>query len=212
MMKKFFVAAMAAVLAFSLNVSAQHYNNARFGITGGLTSASGKIKDVDTKSISQYHAGIALEIPMGAGFAIQPEVIYQVKGMSLDKWGDATGKDITGSFETKVGYIEVPVQIQWGPDLVAFRPYGFVEPFVGYKISDISEGEAKDLGTYLQTVEYGMSLGAGLDISHFQLSAKYFWNFGNIYKGDISETGNTIKNLKDGNNFNGFAVSLAIFF
>ena len=33
-----------------------------------------------------------------------------------------------------------------------------------------------------------------------------------IYKGDISETGNTIKNLKDGNNFNGFAVSVAIFF
>ena len=57
-----------------------------------------------------------------------------------------------------------------------------------------------------------MSLGAGLDISHFQLSAKYFCNFGNIYKGDISETVNTIKNLKDGNNFNGFAVSVAIFF
>ncbi|MBQ6286659.1 MAG: PorT family protein [Bacteroidales bacterium] len=211
-MKKMFIAAIAVALAFSANVSAQEYNNVRFGITGGLTSASGKIKDVDSKSISQYHAGVALEIPMGAGFAIQPEVLYQVKGMSLDKWADASGKDITGSFETNVGYVEVPVQIQWGPDLVAFRPYGFVEPYVGYKIHDKSEGFAKDLGSHLQTLEYGMSLGAGIDISHFQISAKYFWNFGNIYKGDISETGNTIKNLKDGNNFNGFAVSLAIFF
>ena len=211
-MKKLVLAAVAAALAFSLNVSAQHYNNLRFGITGGLTSANGKVKDVDTKSVSQYHAGVALEIPMGAGFAIQPEVLYQVKGMSLDKWADATGKEISNAFETKVGYIEIPVQIQWGPDLMAFRPYGFVEPFVGYHISDISEGEAKDLSTYLQTVEYGLGAGAGIDVGHFQISAKYFWNFGDIYKGDINQTGTTIKNLKDGNNFNGFTVSFAVFF
>ena len=211
-MKRLFILAAVAALAFGVSASAQHFDNTRLGITAGVTSSSSKVKDVDSKSISLYHAGLALEIPLGGGFAIQPEAIYQVKGMNLSNWGGSTTADIGKSFETRVGYVEIPVQIQWGPDLVAFRPYGFVEPFVGYKISDISEGEAKDLGTYLQTVEYGMSLGAGLDISHFQLSAKYFWNFGNIYKGDISETGNTIKNLKDGNNFNGFAVSVAIFF
>ena len=26
--------------------------------------------------------------------------------------------------------------IQWGPDLMAFRPYVFAEPFVGYQIED----------------------------------------------------------------------------
>lgn len=212
-MKKLIIAAVAAALAFSVNVSAQHYNNARFGVVGGLTSSNGKVKDLDTKSISQYHAGITIEIPMGAGFAIQPELLYQVKGMSLDKWNDATGKEISEAFETKVGYVELPVQIQWGPDLVAFRPYAFVEPFVGYKISDKAKGnEAKTVNGELEKVEYGLGAGAGIDISHFQISAKYFWNFGNIYRGDISQTGTTIKNLKDGNNFNGFAISLAIFF
>ena len=88
MMKKFFVAAMAAVLAFSLNVSAQHYNNARFGITGGLTSASGKIKDVDTKSISQYHAGIALEIPTWfAGDGETRELVPWGEDLLLPKTG-----------------------------------------------------------------------------------------------------------------------------
>ena len=33
-----------------------------------------------------------------------------------------------------------------------------------------------------------------------------------VYKSDMKETGNTIAGLKDGNTFNGFAVSVAIFF
>lgn len=210
-MKKTAIVALAALL-FSFSVSAQHYINPRFGIVGGVTSTSTQIKDVTTKSISQYHAGIAGEIPLGGGFAIQPEILYQVKGMSLDKWGDATGKEISKSLDAKVGYVEVPVQIQWGPDLVAFRPYAFLEPFVGYQLTEKSEGEIKDISTEYSKVEYGLSVGAGIDISHFQVSAKYYWNFGNVYKSDISQTGTTITGLKDGNTFNGFAISVALFF
>ena len=211
-MKKLVIAIAALAIAFSVNVSAQHYDNTRFGITGGVTSSSTNIKNVDTKSISLYHVGLAFEMPLGAGFAIQPELLYQVKGMSLSNWGGSTTGDIGKSFETRVGYVEVPVQIQWGPDLLAFRPYGFVEPFVGYQISNAGKGEGSTLGGELQKVEYGMSLGAGIDIWKIQISAKYFWNFGSVYKSDIAKTGSTIGGIVDGNNFNGVAVSAAIFF
>ena len=207
-MKRILIAAFAAALAFSVNVQAQHYNNARVGVIGGETSTSTTIKEVDTKSIAQYHAGLVAEIPLGAGFAVQPALLYQVKGMSLDKWGDNTGSDISKSLETKLGYVEIPVQLQWGPDLVAFRPYAFVEPFIGYQITEKNKDEIKSVDTELVKVEYGMSLGAGIDISHFQISAKYFWNFGNVYKGDINKTGTAIKDF----NFNGFAISVALFF
>lgn len=211
-MKRLFVAVAVAALAFSVNSSAQHFDNTRFGVTAGVTSSSTKIKEVDTKSISMYHAGLAFEIPLGAGFALQPELLYQVKGMALNNWGSATTGDIGKSFETKVGFVEVPIQLQWGPDLVAFRPYGFVEPFIGYQISANGKGEAKSFNDQLQKTEYGMSLGAGLDIWKIQVSAKYFWNFGSVYKSDISKTGSTIGGILDGNNFNGFAISAAIFF
>lgn len=211
-MKRLGIALAVAALAFGVNMSAQHFDNTRFGITAGVTSSSSKIKNVDTKSISLFHAGVALEAPLGGGFAIQPEILYQVKGLSLDKWGDSTGNQIAEGFQTKVGFVEVPVQIQWGPDLVAFRPYGFVEPFIGYQISSNGKGEAKSLSKELQKMEYGLSLGAGLDISHIQLSAKYFWNFGSVYKSDVAKTGSTIGGILDGNNFNGFAISAAFFF
>ena len=95
---------------------------------------------------------------------------------------------------------------------MAFRPYGFVEPFIGYQISSNGKGEAKSLSKELQKMEYGLSLGAGLDISHIQLSAKYFWNFGSVYKSDVAKTGSTIGGILDGNNFNGIAISAAFFF
>ena len=209
-MKK--IAVIVAALAIAVSAGAQGFDDTRLGITGGVTSSSSKIKEVSTKNIAMYHAGLALEIPLGGGLAVQPEVLYQVKGLSLDKWGDSTGGEIGKSFQTKVGFIEVPVQIQWGPDLVAFRPYGFIEPFVGYQITSNGKGEAATLNEHLQKMEYGLSLGAGLEILNLQVSAKYFWNFGPVYQSDIAKTGSIIGGLMDGNNFNGFAVSVAFFF
>ena len=212
-MKKIIFAALAAALAFGINAQAQSFDYTRFGITAGVTSSNSQIKNVTSKSISLYHAGVALEIPLGAGFALQPEVLYQVKGMSLNNVGDSSAKDIGNSLQAKVGYVEVPFQIQWGPDLVAFRPYGFVEPFLGYQITSGGDKAAKTLNDNLQKIEYGMSLGAGIDVWHLQFAAKYFWNFGNVYKSDIENTGSTIGGLfKDGNNFNGIAFSVALFF
>lgn len=211
-MKKFLFASACIALAFSFGASAQHYDNSRFGVVAGLTSTSTSIKNVDTKSVSLYHAGLALELPVGAGFAIQPELLYQVKGMSIDQWSGSTGKDVTSSFQTRVGYIEVPVQIQWGPDLMLFRPYGFVEPFLGYQISSAGNRSGSTISNELQKVEYGLSVGAGIELWHLQLSAKYFWNFGNVYNTDIKSTGSTIASITDSNTFNGVAVSLALFF
>ena len=211
-MKKIAIAAAIMAFAFSVNSNAQHFDYTRFGLTGGVTSSSTKIKDVTSKSISMYHAGLALEIPLGNGFAVQPELIYQIKGLSLDRLGDSSFQEVGDSFEAKVGFVELPVQIQWGPDLLVFRPYGFVEPFIGYRISSSGKGEASSINSELQKLEYGLSLGAGIDIWKIQLAAKYFWNFGSVYKSDVKKTGSTIGGIVDGNNFNGFAISVALFF
>ena len=212
MRKSLIVAAFAAAVVFCTNASAQRYTSSHFGLMGGVTSSATKIKDVDSKSVSLYHIGLTAQFPVGGGFAIQPAILYQVKGASADDMGDLSLKDAGKSFETKVGYLEVPVQIQWGPDLMFFRPYAFAEPFVGYRISSSNKDNAKELKDELKKVEYGLGLGVGIDVWKLQLSAKYFWNFGKIY-----ETGDTgVKTIKDavnnGNNFNGIMASVAFFF
>ncbi len=203
------VAAAAAAILLCTEASAQSYSATRFGVLGGFTSSSTTIKNVTTKSVSLYHAGVTAEFPLLGGFHIQPSIIYQVKGASADNIGSVALSDF---FETKVGFIEIPVQLQWGPDLMAFRPYAFAEPFVGFRISDKNKGAAETVSDKLKKAEYGLGLGVGLEISRFQLSAKYYWNFGEIYN-----TGDTAKQtitdaVNNGNNFNGIAVSLAVFF
>lgn len=212
MRKSLIVAALAAALAFCTNASAQRYTSSHFGLMGGFTSSATKIKDVDSKSVSLYHIGLTAQLPVGGGFAIQPSVLYQVKGASAGDMGDLSIKDAGKSFETKVGYLEVPVQIQWGPDLMFFRPYAFAEPFVGYRISSSNKENAKVLKDELKKVEYGLGLGVGIDVWKLQLSAKYFWNFGKIYEtGDTASE--TIKDaVNNGNNFNGIMASVAFFF
>ncbi len=212
-MKKFLiVAAVTAAFVFCTDASAQRFTSSHVGLMGGFTSSATKIKDVDSKSVSLYHIGLTAQFPVGGGFAIQPSVLYQVKGAAADDLGKLTAGDAAKSFETKVGYLEVPVQLQWGPDLLAFRPYVFAEPFVGYRISSGNKDKAKELKDELKKVEYGLGLGAGIDVWRLQLSVKYFWNFGNIYEtGDTAES--TIRDaVNNGNNFNGIMASVAFFF
>lgn len=212
MKKSLIVAALVAALAFCTDASAQRYLSSRVGLMGGFTSSEAKIKNVDSKSVSLYHIGLTAELPLGGGFAIQPSVLYQVKGASADNVGDLSVSELGKSFETKVGYLEVPVQIQWGPDLMLFRPYAFAEPFVGYRISSSNKETAKAFKDELKKVEYGLGLGAGIDVWRLQFSVKYFWNFGKIYEtGDTAES--TIRDaVNNGNNFNGIMASVAFFF
>ena len=113
-MKKFvFAVAVVAAMVFCTDASAQRYNSARVGLMGGFTSSSTSIKNMDSKSVSLYHVGLTAEIPLLGGFAIQPALLYQVKGMSADKFNSSSISESLGSFETKVGYLEVPVQVQW---------------------------------------------------------------------------------------------------
>lgn len=220
MKKIVFAAAIVAATVFCTDASAQRYNSARVGLMGGFTSSSTSIKNADSKSVSLYHIGVTAEIPLLGGFAIQPALLYQVKGMSADKFNSSSISESLGSFETKVGYLEVPVQVQWGLDLLAFRPYVFAEPFVGFRVGQNTKGEvAGTLKDDLKKVEYGLGLGAGVDVWRLQLSVKYFWNFGKIYDKDgnvgpiVDNAKNVIKDaVNNGNNFNGVMVSAAFFF
>ena len=128
------------------------------------------------------------------------------------------GKEGSGdAFELKTGFIELPVGFQWGPDLVAFRPYLFAEPFIGYAITDADkyDGTVKEAAqTWADNarnkLEYGFGLGAGIEIAkHVQISGQYFSNLGKVFKGENADA--SVKSLEDVK-FQGIKVSLAILF
>ena len=126
---------LVAVAAASLFMAARAH--AQFGIVGGITSSKTELTTAeDVKSMSLYHAGVTYKVDLGAGFAIQPSVLYQVKGASLGELNSSSSED----FKVKTGYVEVPVGLQWGPDLMVFRPFVMAEPFIGYQVTSSDRG------------------------------------------------------------------------
>lgn len=226
-MKKFF--AVIAVAFASVVVA-----NAQIGIVAGVTSSTAKIDKENIENnmsgIDQYHVGVALKLPLPLGFAIQPELLYQIKGADLKETYDAlgSGKEVeTSSWNTKSGFAELGIGIQWGLDLVAFRPFVFAKPFVGYMIN--GEGEYKGAADVLKEgtdqyleeaknkLEYGFSVGAGLELlEHFQLSFEFFNNLGQMFdegqfNSDKAKEA-VVNNYKDLENYSGFKVTLGFLF
>ena len=202
-MKRF----LTLVAAFAASMILAAGAHAQFGFLVGLTSSSVKMASSD--AISLYHAGLTYKINLPSGFAIQPAVLYQVKGANVGQLGTATDED----FKVKTGFVEVPLGLQWGPHLAAFRPYVFAEPFFGYRVSSTDRGNESFQAWASQAknkFEYGFGLGAGLEISdHLQLSVQWFNNLGAMFSKPAESGTESLGKVK---NFEGIKFSLAILF
>lgn len=208
-MKKFIVIVASLLLAVSAH--------AQLGVVAGITSSKTNLKEAkeDINNISLYHVGLTYKMDLGL-LAIQPSVLYNMKGAKFEGLASSLNLD---DFEYKTGFVEIPVQVQAGLDLGLARVYGFVEPFVGYAITNqvaFSQGEPKQVWDNVKSkMEYGVGLGAGVElIKHVQVSLKYFWNMGPVYgQGEGSDI--TIKGVATAvgeRSCNGISASVALLF
>lgn len=191
-MKRFIAA--AALFLMSLSFGGKLFAG-DFGFLGGANFCSASVAGVRAESMTQWHAGLAYKFNLPLGFHIQPTLLYNVKGSDLN----FSNTDFT------VGYLELMASVQWGVDLILFRPFLDVSPYVGYGVNSVG-----DLSTLWKKggnpLEYGVGVGGGLDIWRFQLVARYNWDFGQIFKSDQS-----VSPVADAR-FHGVTLSLAYFF
>lgn len=198
------------VIVASLLIAASAH--AQLGVVAGITSSKATIDAAlsDVQNITQYHVGLTYKIDLGI-IAIQPSLIYNVKGAKIAEF-KAVG-DIS-SFDYKNGYLELPVQIQAGLNLGVARIYAIAEPFIGYAITNStqsSNGNKIDVkwNEVKNKLEYGVGVGAGIElIKHVQVSARYFWNLGNVESVAWASVTDAVSNKAA----NGIVASVAILF
>ena len=202
-MKRFFMVAFVSLVTLFCSVGAAAQN--RFVVSGGLNFSTSNVKDISKETMTQYHAGIGYKWDMGLGFAFQPSLLYSVKGA-------AVGDDIS-SVDFSVGYLEFMPSFQWGPDLLLFRPYLDLSPYVGYGLSTkASLPEFKDA---LNKFEYGVGLGVGIEIWRLQIVGRYNWNFGTIastVKGEGVLNNSSIQEAFGESNLGGITLTASILF
>ena len=194
-------------------VSPTRVKAGNFGLTGGVSLMG--IQSPDMRTATGYHAGFTYKFRLPVGFAVQPSLLYHAKASRSD--GDII------SAQLNVGYLELPVSLQWGPDLLLFRPFLDVSPFIGCGLnqsmdfkafgSDAQTTLVRDSWSLVNRLEYGLGLGAGIEVWKLQFVCRYNWNFGPLLNSEGKVDGQSIiKKTLGNNNFGGVTLSLALLF
>ena len=192
-MKRFILSAALIVMSLCFSEVASADN---FGVLGGANFYNSSIKELNTKTVTRWHAGVVYKVDLPVGFQLQPAVLYNVKAADLPS---LTAGNLS------VGYLELMASVQWGLDLILFRPFVDVSPYVGYGLA--SSGSAVDLWNASgNKLEYGIGVGGGLQIWRVQIAARYNWNLGRTFK--TSDPADVLRNA----NFNGVTLSVGYFF
>ena len=197
------MACAAALMLFSVQASAI----GRWGVTGGMNFNSATIKDVKMEAQAGWNLGLTYNLDLPLGLSLQPSLVYSQKGALI-------GAEQVNITQT-VGSVNLPVSVQWGPDLLIARPFIDVTPYVGYSLVNKADANILTLKEELtgkNAFDYGLGVGAGLDIWKFQAIVRYNWNFGVL--GSLKDfTGINVGDLKsEHETFGGVSVHLAYFF
>lgn len=147
-----------------------------FGVKAGMNVSSiSKDKSLsDTKSKIGFNAGVFMNLPVAESFSIQPEVLYNDLGAkSIYK---VLGKDV--EYSTKLGYVTVPVMIQYNATPQLYLEAG---PEVGFLVNTQNKLKAGNNSGNLNidkkdfnNLNFGVGIGAGYYLaSNIGLTARY---------------------------------------
>ena len=194
------------VTAFML-LSVQGFS--QLGIKGGLNFNS--LEDINLKGVKDFDIGNSTGFNVGIlyktkipliGLTIQPELIYSQTNSSINTELDGRS-NLNG--DLKLGTLMLPVGLQWGIDLMLFRPFIQAVPYIGYTVN--TQNKITNLNWNVDKFKYGVGLGAGLDIWKLQISGRYNWDLGDVAEFEWKG----VDTFKGGKN-KGFELSLAILF
>ncbi|TGD78247.1 porin family protein [Hymenobacter wooponensis] len=130
---------------------------ARVGVKAGasLTNFVGKDSDGYDGKFG-FHGGVVAELGLTDNFAIQPEVLYSMKGA---KFGD-----LAEDLRFNQTYIDVPVLLKVKADGLFFE----AGPQVGFLVGSKLKGESASVDSKdaFNKVDFGYAAGLGYEISN----------------------------------------------
>lgn len=193
---------IAAAMLMAVTASAKGW-----GVTAGMNFNSAKIKEIKMDAQAGWNVGVTYAFDLPLGFSIQPSLVYTQKGALLAK--SSLTEDV--NVKQTVGSLNLPVSVQWGPDLIVARPFIDVTPYIGYSLMN----KAKLAGETIEgknAFDYGLGIGAGVNVWKLQAIVRYNWNFGALGSiKDFTDIDLGALNPED-QTYGGISVHLAYFF
>jgi hypothetical protein len=145
------------------------------GIKVGANFVNQEVKDVSTKTVTDYHFGAYLNLNFTDKFGITPEVLYSANG---SKWED---------IKVDYDYIAIPVMIR-------YKPISLISLEAGPQFSFLTKAKVEGVGDVrdqLKKNDFGLAFGAGVHLPlNLNAGLRYVLGFTDV--SDVSEE--SIKN------------------
>ena len=176
----------------------------KFGIKAGLnlSTMQYEIGDFnlgkDFKMTPGFHVGPTVEIPFSNIFSLEASVLASTKGFRLNLDETIEGMEADGKIVASILYVDIPVTPKVTIDLGVLKIYGLVGPYVGVGIvgvtrtettindetdtedDEIEWGEDAEEGGGMKRLDYGLTVGVGVEIKSFQIGANYNYGLANL--------------------------------
>jgi hypothetical protein len=112
-------------------------------------------------------------------FDIQPEALVSVKGASFSEFSADADIEIT--------YLEIPVLFRYGSPISTGTSLKlFAGPSLAFKLNAEATGEFlgisedQDIDDEVESVDFGLVIGAGIDSGRLTFDGRYTWGLMNI--------------------------------
>jgi len=173
-MKKLSIIILVLVLTFAFSSPVFSSGSVNFGIKAGLNLAKWVGDDSemlvedgssDKKFRTGFSGGVLLCYQTSEMFALQPEMIYTMKGSKYE--GTEMGMSYDATFT--VEYLEIPVLAKIIISTGETKPYLLAGPALGVLLSSKGEVEVGGISVSdeledVKSIDFGLILGAGINI------------------------------------------------
>ena len=170
---------LAAILAIGYTANTNAQVLPEFGIKGGLNYATlNNIDDVEYRPGLLIGAFAELNVP-ASPMSVQPEILYAQYGADI--------QDSDASF--KLNYIQVPVLLKFGFPAPGATPNVYFGPYANFLLnSEVANNNGSiNLEDNTKNSTFGVIIGAGVDISKFQLGVRYTAGLTNVADDNFSD-------------------------
>lgn len=137
------IATLALLLGLALPMSSQAQSPVDLGVRGGLTQATFYGDDVSSNDFRPgFTGGVFLNYQVNEVFAVQPEVLYSVRG-AKNHFSETTSPDLE-DIRVRQDVIEIPVLLKLSAPTAPVTPRLYVGPALGFVTNSEVDGVDAD--------------------------------------------------------------------
>lgn len=186
------------VIAFTMTTELFAQN---FGIKAGLNLSNMLVKaddetySDDFKMNPGFHIGVTAEFPLAEMISFETGLLLSTKGFKIEE-ETFFGETYKAAEKLNLLYLDIPLTAKATFDLGGAKIYGVFGPYVGMGLS----GKTKRVATFdgetvteerdiqwgsddesdLKRLDYGLTMGAGVEINSIQIGLTYGLGLANI--------------------------------